>query len=209
VTTSTSITGAPDDLYLAIVSIKRGVRTVDAVTGLGLTWNRLRVQCSGRSTATLAAFWAQGPAPMTSAVTAQLNGGVAFTGSALISVHRYRGASTTMPIGAVSWANTNGANASATCTGGTDSASYGWSSLDTTAASSVVFVGVHTASYTSHTPGAGYTERSDDQTGTGADSAGVAVEDKLIAAVTSNVTVNGSFGSHSPDWIVIAIEIRD
>jgi hypothetical protein len=77
--------------------------------------------------------------------------------------------------------------------------------VSTSAATSIVFVGAHTANFT-HAPGVGFTEREDLQSGSTSTSAGVAVEE--ISAMTQPPTVTGTF-SGRPDWSAIAIELRD
>ena len=193
------------DLYIAAVSVKRFYRTV-SVTGLGLDWNLLRNQCGGRDTGVLAVFWARGSAPITGPVTAQF-GGATDPESAAISVHRYRGANSDNPIGSISWANTNGADDEPTCVGGTDGDRYEWSTVDTSGANSLMVVAAHTASY-GHTPGAGFIERSEEKTNGEDEQTGLAVQERLIANPTTDVTVAGSF-DRNPDWIVVAVELLD
>src|SRR3990170_3088302 len=57
-----------------------------------------------------------------------------------------------------------------------------------------------------HTPGAGYTERSEVLQGAGGDAASVALQDRLVASA-STLAVNGTF-SGAIDWAVITLEIR-
>jgi len=161
------------DLLLAVVSVKPS-HPVTQIAGLGATWTRIREQCGGRDTARLAMFWAMAAAT-SGKVTVTLNDGAAFLGSVVISVHRYGGADPVAPIGAASWANTNGHDGDPACTGGVDTTSYAWSTLDTSAPGSLVFVGAHTARY-SHTPGAGFVEREDFQAAPTSATAGVAIE---------------------------------
>jgi len=203
---SGSILGEPGDIYLAVVSVKPS-RPVTGVTGLGATWTRIREQCGGRNTARLAMFWARIAAATSGAVTVTLNDGTPFTGSSVLSVHRYSGADPAAPVGNASWANTNGPDGDPACTGGVDTPSYAWSSLDTSAPGSIVFVGTHTANYT-HTPGAGFVEREDFKSGINSGSAGLAVEERLVALPEADVLVSGSY-SNAPDWSVIAVELRD
>ncbi len=205
ISTSTQVSASPNALYLAVISVKPS-RSVDSLTGLGLTWSPIRQQCGGRDTAQLSMYWARGAAPVSSVITANLNNGTPFTGSAVIAVHSYSGVDSPSPIGATSWANTVGTDSSALCAGGTDSSAYAWNTLNVEA-NSIVFVGAHTARYT-HTPGVGYTERSDDQSGNAVGSAGVAVEDRFFLNPSLNIDVQGSF-SNLPDWAVIAVELRN
>ena len=203
--TNEAIRVAPDDLFIAVVSVKP-VHTVSSISGLSLTWTRLRQQCGGRNTARLALFRASGPAPVSGKITATLNGGTAFDGSAVITVHRYSGTDPAQPVGNISFANTNGSDADATCLNGTDTPSYAWNTLATTVANAVVLSAVHTTRFT-HEPGAGYTERADVQSADSSGAAGVAVQDRSVALPAPGVSVEGSF-SGVPDWAAIAIEIR-
>jgi hypothetical protein len=206
VATSSAISGEAGDLYIAVVSVKPS-HPVTGIAGLGSMWTQIREQCGGRDTARLAMFWARAAAATTGTVTAGLNSGTPFMGSAVISVHRYSGADPTAPVGNSSWANTNGHDGSPACAGGADTQTYAWSSLDTSAASSIVFVGTHTANYT-HMPGAGFVEREDLKSASNSGSAGLAIEERFVALPTNDVLVTGSY-SNSPDWSAIAVELHD
>ena len=206
ITTEQALSGQADDVFVAFVSTKPA-REVVGVSGLGLDWHELRQQCSGRSTASLAAYWALATGDSGGRVTASLQ--AAGGGSIVVAVHRYAGADRGDPIGSASSANSNGADSQADCFGGDDTASYSWSTLDTGAPGSVVLSGAHTANYATHPPGEAFTERSDDQSGDTPSSAGVAVEDRRIAEPTSNVNVSGDWSGDEPDWAAIAVELRD
>jgi hypothetical protein len=206
VTTDTALAGDDGDLYIAALSLKPR-REVERVVGLGLDWHMLDQQCSGRSTAKVALFWAQGTPAAPGVVAAELDSDGA-TGSAVLSVHRYRGASLDLPIGGYSFGNSTGHDGGVLCTGGDDTAVYAWETLDTTAPGSIVLVAAHTANYPSHAPGDGFVERADRQSGTSSTSAGVAVQEASFADPTTDVLVSGSFDS-KPDWAVIAIEVRN
>jgi hypothetical protein len=205
VTTTEPIGAAPGDLFLAFVSVKPA-HAINSITGLDLTWTRLRQQCGGRNTERTAAFWATGPMPRAGPVTAHLGNGTAFLGATVLSVHRYRGADPLQPVGNLSFANTNGPDAAAVCSGGTDTLTYAWSTLATTQPGAVVVSGVHTSNYT-HDPGAGFIERSDVQSGNSGGSAGMAVQDQTIAT-PGTVTIAGGFTGGAPDWSAIAVEVR-
>lgn len=194
------------DLFVAFISTKPA-RVVATMSGLALDWQEVRQQCTGRSTAGLAMFWAIARTPTSGAVSASLEASP-LESSAVLAVHRYAGADPDDPIGSASWANTNGHDLQAACAGGADTTRYSWSSLDTTAAGSVVVSGAHTANYPSHQPGTGYTERSDDQSGSTSTSAGVAVQERGVDQPTANIEVSGGW-DNAPDWAVVAVEIRD
>jgi hypothetical protein len=206
VATPATLSGIAGDLYVAIISTKPP-REIQEVDGLGLEWQEVRQQCSGRSTASLAMFWGLGAGAGGGAVSAIMAGDPQ-AGSAVIAVHRYSGADPEAPIGEVSSANTNGTDGDAACQGGADTAIYALSSLDIGAPGSIVLSGAHTANY-AHEPGDAYTERSDDQSGASSTSSGVAVQDRRLAAPESDLQVTGGFGDKSPDWAVIAVELRE
>jgi hypothetical protein len=106
------------------------------------------------------------------------------------------------PVGAVVSANTRGV--AGACSGGVDSASYNVSvpaSVPGAAAYGAVAIRNRT-----HTPGSGYTERAEKSQGSSGDMAGLAIEDRALAAA-GTIAVNGTL-SGSVDWAVVAIEIR-
>lgn len=198
VTTAANLTAASGQLYLAAISTKPNVE-VTGVSGLGLNWSPVRVQCSGRNQTMVALWMAQGTPTGDSPVSATLS---TANNSAVIAVSRYSGVSTTSPLGAIAAANTNGSTGP--CSGGTDSATYSVD-LTTTTTGSVVY-GAAAQRFRSHTPGPGYTERADLQQGSGGSAAGIAIEDTTVAS-PSTLPVDGSF-SGTVDWAVIAVEIR-
>ncbi len=203
---SEPISGQAGDLFVVFISSKPA-RQVTGVIGLGLSWTEARQQCTGRSTARLAMFFAAAPAAAAGKVTASF-AALGSLASGLIVVHRYAGADLGNPVGHVSFANSNGPEGEATCADGVDSSTYSWSSLDTLRADSIVVSGVHTSNYQTHQPGDGFTERSDDQSGSTSFSAGVAVEDRRVLQPTMNLTVSGRW-EQPPDWAAIAAELRD
>jgi hypothetical protein len=198
VTTSASLSGVSGHLYLAAISTK-SFSTVSNVSGLGLTWTRVRSQCAGRNQTGVEVWMAQGSPSASGTVTATLSG---TPKTAVIMVCRYSGADAANPIGAMVSGNTVGTSGS--CSGGSDNSSYSFN-LTTTVSGSVVY-GVAGIRNKTHTPGAGYTERAEFILGSSSDGAGLAVQDKTVASPTT-VAVNGSFSS-TVDWAVIGIEIR-
>jgi len=198
VTTSGSLTAVNDHLYLAAISMKSFV-SVSTVSGLGLTWTRVRSQCAGRNQTGVEVWMAQGSPSASGTVTAALSGPPK---TAVILVCRYSGADAANPIGAMVSGNTTGTSGS--CSGGSDNSSYSFN-LTTTVSGSVVYGAAGMRNKT-HTPGAGYTERAEFILGSSSDGAGLAVEDKTVAS-PSTVAVDGSFSS-TVDWAVIAIEIK-
>ena len=207
VTTATNSTAVNNHLYLAVVTTK-GNRSVDSVSGLGLSWSLVDSQCGDRQQTNLAVFKALGSPSGDGAVTANLNGGTAYSGGATIGVYRYSGVDIASPIGNTEKANTGGVGASAgVCdTTGTDTNSYSFSTLDTSQANSMVFSAASNRTRT-HTEGTNYNERGDFRTGSSGDSAAQAVQDQIFASQTTNLTVDGTW-SGVVDWAVVAIEIK-
>jgi len=122
--------------------------------------------------------------------------------NAVISVSRYSGVNPTSPIGNVLSGNTNGLNG--TCDGGTDSSAYNYE-LNVVSAGAYVF-GAVAIRNKSHSPGAGFNERIEITAGNGGNMAGLAIQDKSVAAV-GLTAVDGSF-NRDVDWAVIGLEIR-
>ena len=199
VTTSDNLTAVNQNLYLAAISTTPNV-AANSVTGLGLTWTLVRAQCGARGQTRTEIWWASGT-PTAGTVTANFT---AFSGGAAIVVHRYSGVHLTSPIGNSDSTNTLGVGGG--CSGGTDTSTYSFATLDTSQANSLVFSAVGEALRT-HTAGSGYTERADIQSGSGSSSAGVATQDQLFSTATTNLTVGGSFDG-TVDWSVVALEIK-
>jgi len=118
-------------------------------------------------------------------------------------VSRYSGVNATSPLGPnVVSANTRGLNGA--CSGGTDNSAYSVN-LPVTGSNAVVYsaVGIR---HRTHTPGAGYTERVEFHQGSSGEAAGIAVQNRTVAAPGS-VVVNGSVNSYL-DWAVVTVELR-
>ncbi len=197
VATSTPVTGATGDLYLAAIATTP-FRTVNTVTGLGLTWTRLGAQCGGRSQTGTELWSAQGTAT-TGTVTATLS---AVATNSVIAVARYSGVASTNAVTPLVAANTVGVDGA--CAGGVDTASY---SLGvTTSVNPAVVFGAIARWNRTHTQGAGYTERVEATRGTGLATAGVALVDRVVPTATS-LLLNGTL-SGTADWAVIGAEIR-
>jgi hypothetical protein len=194
VTSGSLAAGTGGDVYLVTVSTKPMVAAT-SVSGLGLTWSLVKGQCSGRGT-TLVEVWKAEGAGSAGTVTATLAGTPT---NAVIAVSRYSGSSGT---GNTVSANTLGVNGA--CTGGTDSNAYSVN-LTTTVDDALAFGGAALRNRT-HMPGTGFAERAEVAQGSGGDTAGAAVEDKVVAT-SGTVGVEGSFGG-SVDWAVVAVEVK-
>ena len=196
--TATSLTAAPGNLYLAAISTRPRV-AVNSLAGLGLSWTRLATQCAARNQTGVEVWFAQGSPSASGVVTASLAGTPT---NSVISVSRYSGVAAVNPVGNLVAGNTLGVNGA--CSGGTDSAAYSFD-LTTTVPGAFAF-GAASMCAKTHTPGAGYTERSEVMQGIGGDAASVALEDRLVASA-STLPVNGTF-SGAVDWAVITLEIK-
>lgn len=198
VATADPLTLVNGDLYLAAISTKGHVQ-VSSVSGLGLNWLPVREQCGGRMQTGVSVWMARGNPSGSGIVTATL---AQIPQSAVITVSRYSGAHLTEPLGTLISANTNGLNGA--CSDGSDGRNY-LVNVATTAPGSVIFGAVAIRNRT-HTPGAGYTERSETSVSSGGSMVGLAIVDQTIPE--PGVTpLNGSF-SGEVDWAVIGIEIK-
>jgi uncharacterized repeat protein (TIGR02543 family) len=200
VTTSESLTAASGQLYLAAISAKPHVN-VDVVSGLGLSWMRVKAQCSGRNSSGIELWMAHGTPSGDDEVTATFDSA---PNNAVIAVSRYSGVPLggTNPIGNVISGNTKGQNGA--CAGGVDDKSYLFN-LPATVAGAVVYGAVAMRSRT-HVPGTGFTERAEINHGSSSAMAAIAVKDKVVPSATT-VTVNGAFNGEV-DWAVVAVEIK-
>jgi hypothetical protein len=199
VATSTSLTAASGDLYLAAISFKSNVG-VSSVSGLGLAWTRVKAQCAGRNQTGVEIWMAQGNPSGNGVVTATLS---ATPKSAVIAVSRYSGAAAVNPVSNLVSGNTTGANGA--CSGGSDNVAYSFNA--TTTANGAVIYAVAAMRSHIHTPGAGYTERAEIKANAGnSDASSVAVQERSVAS-PSTVAVNGTFEA-AADWAVAAVEIK-
>ena len=199
VTTSENLAPANGQLYLAAISSKPKLGVV-SVTGLGLTWIPVKVQCSGRNGNVIQVWMAQGT-PMTGAAPVTATFADTAT-NAIIVASRYFGVHATKPLGNVISANSMGLEGD--CSGGVDSNNY-LMNTSTTAAGAVMFSAV-TMRSRMHAPSAGYAERAEAVFGIGGDVISVATSDKNFPAA-GNAAVNGSFDGDT-DWAAIGIELR-
>lgn len=198
VATADPLTLVNGDLYIAAISTKAHVQ-VSSVSGLGLNWIPVREQCGGRLQTGVSVWMARGNPSGSGIVTATL---AKTPQTAVITVSRYSGAHSTEPLGTLVSANTNGLNGA--CSDGSDGRNY-LLDVATTAPGSVIFGAVAIRNRT-HTPGAGYTERSESAVGSGGSMVGLAIVDQTIP-LPGVTPLNGSFSS-DVDWAVIGIEIK-
>ncbi|MFQ5650421.1 MAG: choice-of-anchor D domain-containing protein [bacterium] len=198
VTTAGPLSGVNGHLYLAAITFRPSAEVV-SVSGLGLTWTRVRAQCSGRGVTGVELWRAQGTTSGDGGVTATLATTVT---SALISVSRYSGVEGANPIGNLAFGNSNGVDG--VCTGGTDNSAYQFD-MSITRAGGMVF-GAIALRNRKHNPGNGYTERDQVYSGIGGSKAGIAIQDRLLSTASS-VLFAGTLHK-AVDWAVVALELR-
>lgn len=199
VATAAAVPALAGQLYLAAVATKPGGVSVRSVSGLGLAWTLVKAQCAGRSQTRVEVWQALGSPSASGAVSANLS---AAATNAAIGVSRYSGADAATPLGQVVSANTRGV--AGACSGGVDSAAYSVSLAASTPGA--LAYGAVALRNRAHTPGGGYAERAEVLQGGGGDVAGLAVEDRAVAAAGA-LPVNGTLGG-TVDWAVVALEIR-
>lgn len=197
VETSTSVLAVANNLYLAAISSKP-YKTINTVSGMGLTWERVDVQCSGRSHNMVEIWHAMGTPSGDGIVRADFDDD---PNHAVIAVSRYSGVDDVTPIGAVVPVNSNGIDGA--CSGGEDARSYSYN-LTTTANSAVIYA-VTSLRNKTNTPGAGYTEHFELSQGSSSDIVNIAIQEKTVETAGTE-TVDGSF-SGQVDWSSIALEI--
>ncbi len=198
VTTSENLAPANGQIYLAAISSKPKLGVV-GVTGLGMTWVPVKVQCSGRNGNVIQVWMAQGTPTGAAPVSATFADTAT---NAIIVVSRYFGVHATKPLSNVISANTTGLDGD--CAGGVDSNVY-LMNTSTTAAGSLIFSAT-TMRSRMHTPGAGYAERAEAVFGIGGDVISVATSDKNFPTA-GNAAVTGSFDGDT-DWATVGIELR-
>ena len=200
VTTAGNIIAVNGDLYLAAIVTKNRTDVID-VEGLGLAWNRLKAQCSGRSMTGVEVWVAIGNPTMDGTVSATL---ASSPSNSLIAVTRYSGVDSSMPLGMAVGGNTNGLDGD--CSGGTDSDGYTFDFTTTT--DGAVIYGAIALRNRRHTPGADYTERGEfvQDGALGGDKATLAIQDRLVDT-PATVAFDGIFNK-TVDWAAIGIEIR-
>lgn len=197
IATSASLTAVAGDLYLAAFST-RGNIAVSTVSGLGLHWTLLGARCGARSQTRTEVWMAQG-APVAGTVSANF---AAVPLNAVLAVTRYSGVALSDPAGNLLTGNTNGLDGD--CSGGNDSNTYSFNF--TTTASNARIYGAIGIRHRTHNPGAWYTEQVEFASGDGGDKAGVAVQDRTVAA-PATVLFNGTLNS-VVDWSLVALELR-
>jgi hypothetical protein len=198
VTTDNAPQSINGDVYLAVVTSKK-FKPVSSVSGMGLTWQLVLEQCSGRNNTGISVWLGTGIPSISEPITALLSGE---PNSALLTVSRYSGVDIGDAIGSVNSANTNGIGGS--CSNGTDSDQYSLTISNLSGGSLVVSaVSIRNKQ---HDPGIGFTEQFEGSFGSGGDVSGMAVQEMSISS-GGNALVSGQI-SREVDWAVVALELR-
>ena len=171
VSTSASLLAVSGELYLAAVSSKP-YSPVNALTGLGLTWERVDKQCGGRDQTGTDLWYAIGLVSQGGPVTATLTGSPR---NVVIAALRFSGA---IGIGNVTSGNTNGVDG--LCEAGSDSDRY---SFSLEAADGAVVLSAVAARNRTHLPGSGFASVSEVVSGSGGQVASISVAIKNVSAL--------------------------
>ncbi len=198
ISTSFPLEAVDGNLYLASIA-SRSFKEVAAVSGLGLSWQKVRSQCAGRNQTGVEVWMAQGTVITSEVVTATFSSSI---GNAVITVARYAGSDPESPIGNIISGNTNGE--SGNCSGGSDNDAYVFNVAAST--QGAIIFGAAAMRNRSHEPENGFQERSEMTQGSGGGAASLTVVD-YTAEAAENITLAGGF-SNDVDWAAIGLEIK-
>ncbi len=200
VTTSTDISASTkNQLYITAVSTKANVE-VGRISGLGLNWQRVAAQCSGRSNVRTDVWWAYGTVSP-GRVTAHFLQSSKLK-AAVIVVSSYTGAAPA-PIGSVVTQNSIGIK-DVSCKEGTDTKNY-TSTISNTKSDSTL-IGVIGLRQYAHFPKSGITQLVETHTNRGnGEDAGLALISMPMSQVGS-YPVSGNFISKT-DYAFIGVEV--
>jgi PKD repeat protein len=201
VTTSESLSGVPNNLYITSISVNPNI-DVESVTGMNLDWIELRSQCGSMGGSQTEVWYAIGNETTSDGViTAQLASGAK---SVVVSSSRISGINSQSPFGSIISGNNNGEDGP--CQVGSPSANYDFQ-IDIVNQNSMLF-GAIGASYEQngyqHTPGTGFEEIFHWVTKFNDVGLSVVQKPDLPKSPTS---LDGTF-SQLRDWHVIGIEIK-
>lgn len=198
VSTKSSVKAAPATVYVASISMKP-YREVTEVTGLGLTWNKVKSQCGGRNTSGAEVWVATGNPTKSGKVSARLEKGAENT---VLAVSSFSGVDASTPVSNVYGVNTNGQNGS--CNGGKDTESY---SASLAAADNSLVFGTIATRLRTHRALDGWNEVLDYQFGSSnGDKAGIALVTKYNASA-GKVKSSGSLNSGT-DWAAVFVSLN-
>jgi len=201
VTTEESLSGVPNNLYLASISVNPNI-DVKSVIGMNLDWRELKTQCGSMGGSQTEVWYAIGDEVTSDGViTAQL---ASDAKSMVVSASRISGINPQSPFGSVISGNFNGENG--LCSGGNVSDNYNFQ-IDIENQNSMLF-GAIGASYEQngyqHSPGSGFEEIF--HWVTKFNDVGLSVVQKPNIPI-STTSLDGTF-SQLRDWHVIGIEIK-
>ncbi len=201
VTTSESISGVSNNLYITSISVNPKIN-VTSVTGMNLGWMPLHSQCGSMGGSQTEVWYAIGNETTSDGViTARLDSGAK---SMVVSASRISGVNSQDPFGSIVSGNNNGVNGM--CSGGNVTNNYNFP-INIGNQNSMLF-GAIGASYEQngyqHTPGPGFEEIF--HWVTKFNDVGLSVVHKPDLPM-STTSLDGTF-SQLRDWHVIGIEIK-
>jgi PKD repeat protein len=201
VTTSDSLSGVSNNLYLTSISVNPNI-DVESVTGMNLAWSPLRSQCGTMDGSQTEVWYAIGNETTSDGViTAQLASGAK---SMVVSTSRISGVNSQDPFGSIVSGNNNGVNG--LCSGGIVSDNYNFP-INIGNQNSMLF-GAVGASYEQngyqHSPGPGFEEVF--HWVTKFSDVGLSTVQKPDLPM-STTSLDGTF-SQLRDWHIIGIEIK-
>jgi VCBS repeat-containing protein len=196
ITAQSELVPVYDQLYVAAVSMAPQT-PVQSVAGMGLSWTRVRAQCSGRAQ-TGVEIWIAHGSPTAGAVTATFT---QIPSQAVLVVSRYAGVDPGRARGVAVSLNTNGVNGA--CSGGTDSNTYSVD-LPTSSQAGMLLLAAAALDRT-HVPGPGFQTIAAQSSGDSSVTASAYLVQKPV--VPGTPTLDGGFDA-PVDWAVALLEIR-
>src|SRR3989344_620791 len=209
-TTATSLnvsngSAGANSLYLASVPIySNNYREVKSISGGGLTWSRVKRQCSAKIIQPWMELWSATGSPSSSFTATITLSGSPTRWSAIVS--RYTGVDMTTPLEGVTGSNTKGMNTVCPNDGtGIDTVAPSLA-LTASQSNSVLFVATHTRNKTITIPATGFTQRAFMLNTSGGDGANLYVHDRTMA--TAGRTGISHILTTSIDWDMIGVVVR-
>ena len=201
----TGISSGPNSLYLASVAIySNNYRQVSSITGGGLTWTRVKRQCSAKIIQPWMELWKATGSPSGSFTATVTLSGAPTRWSAAVS--RYTGADLANSLEGVTGSNTKGMNP--VCPNdrtGVDSSATAIA-LAASQGNSVLYAATHPRNKTIRTPAAGFTQRAFVLNTSGGDGANLYVHERTLTTAGTTGISHGLSGS--ADWDTIGAVIR-
>lgn len=203
VSTSSNVTAASGQLYIAAVSGKNASSVVSSIRGpdSSTSWTQIEDQCSTNSQTDVSLWYRYGTPTSDGTVTAIFSSSP--SNEAAIAVSRYSGANSTTPIPVSTAANQNGVD-DVTCA--TSSTSTNPTVNITTTTDASLLYGAIAKRLRTFTPGPSFNERADFDSGGGGNAAGLAIIDKA-STTTGSYAVGGTLNT-ATNWAVAAAELK-